>query len=63
VRRTIVGFHQDAEGDWVADLSCAHAQHVRHQPPFWDREWVLDDDQREARIGTELECRLCDDAA
>lgn len=30
VRRRIVGFHQDEGGDWVAELSCMHRQHVRH---------------------------------
>jgi len=50
--RTIVGFHRDEEGDWVAELSCDHAQHVRHRPPFWDREWVTTEEGRTARIGT-----------
>jgi hypothetical protein len=27
----IVGFHQDTEGDWVAELDCGHRQHVRHR--------------------------------
>ena len=29
---TIDGFHQDADGDWVAELSCLHDQRVRHEP-------------------------------
>ncbi|MHB8295114.1 MAG: DUF3565 domain-containing protein [Acidimicrobiales bacterium] len=32
--RRIVGFRGDAEGDWVAELSCWHSQHIRHRPPF-----------------------------
>lgn len=24
----IIGFHRDDEGDWVAELSCSHSQHV-----------------------------------
>lgn len=56
----IRGFHQDAEGDWVAELECAHTQHVRHRPPFQERAWVLDDRARRARIGQRLECPLCD---
>ena len=60
VIRTIDGFHQDDAGDWVAELSCLHNQHVRHQPPFWDRPWVIDPVQRAAHIGAELECPLCD---
>jgi tellurite methyltransferase len=62
MQRRIVGFHQDEDGDWVAELSCLHNQHVRHQPPFQDRPWVLDESQRAARIGAELDCRLCDRA-
>jgi hypothetical protein len=31
VERAIVGFHQDAEGDWVAKLACGHRQHVRQR--------------------------------
>jgi len=41
VDRLIVGFQQDDEGDWVAELSCGHNQHVRHRPPFRPRPWVL----------------------
>jgi tellurite resistance-related uncharacterized protein len=60
--RSIVGFHQDAEGDWVAELSCFHNQHVRHRPPFQPREWVLDPAGRSARIGAAVSCPLCDRA-
>jgi tellurite methyltransferase len=62
VIRTITGFHLDDEGDWVAELSCLHNQHVRHRPPFQVRSWVLDEAGREARIGTDIECSLCDRA-
>lgn len=58
----IVGFHCDAEGDWVAELSCLHNQHVRHRPPFQERPWVTTDAGRAARIGSEIECPLCDRA-
>ena len=57
-----MGFRRDEAGDWVAELSCLHAQHVRHHPPFRLAPWVLDDDQREARIGSHLDCPLCDRA-
>lgn len=60
--RTIVGFHQDGQGEWVASLSCWHRQHVRHQPPFRNRAWVLDQAGRTDRLGTEMECPLCDRA-
>jgi tellurite methyltransferase len=62
VIRTIDGFHQDAEGDWVAELSCLHNQHVRHRPPFFDRPWVTTGAGRDERVGSELECPLCDRA-
>jgi hypothetical protein len=62
MQRTIVGFHQDEAGDWVAELSCLHNQHVRHQPPFQERPWVVDETQRAAQVGAELNCPLCDRA-
>jgi tellurite methyltransferase len=62
MRRQIVGFHQDDEGDWVAELSCLHGQHVRHRPPFFDRPWVLTLEGRSEKIGSELACPLCDRA-
>ena len=46
----------------MAELSCLHGQHVRHRPPFQERAWVLDEVQRGERIGTELDCPLCDRA-
>ncbi|HYC31552.1 MAG TPA: DUF3565 domain-containing protein, partial [Gemmatimonadales bacterium] len=57
-----VGFHQDAEGHWVAELECGHGQHVRHEPPWQVRPWVLTEEGRAARRGTVLACRLCGDA-
>jgi tellurite methyltransferase len=58
--RTITGFHLDDEGDWVAELSCLHAQHVRHRPPFWEAAWIEDDVERAGRVGQSIECPLCD---
>jgi len=60
VIRAIAGFHQEDAGDWVADLSCLHGQHMRHRPPFQDRAWVTDTPMREARIGSSIDCPLCD---
>jgi tellurite methyltransferase len=62
VLRTIDGFHRDDAGDWVAELSCLHGQHVRHQPPFRERPWVLTEPGRAAHLGTALDCPLCDRA-
>jgi hypothetical protein len=59
VKRRIVGFHQDNAGDWVADLECGHGQHVRHQPPWTMRPWVLTEAGRNAFLGHELLCAKC----
>ncbi len=61
MKRRITGFHLDEFDDWVADLECSHTQHVRHRPPWQNRAWVIDPQQRERHIGRELDCRLCDD--
>lgn len=58
----MVAFHQDAVGDWVAELSCGHGQHVRHDPPFRERPWVLEAAGRDAKLGEPLDCPLCDRA-
>ena len=57
--RAITGFHQDAELQWVADLECGHGQHIRHDPPWQNRPWVLRREEREKFIGTFLPCMLC----
>lgn len=57
----IVGYHQDESGDWVADLACGHGQHVRHQPPFTSRPWVLTGQGRERYLGTQLKCKKCEE--
>lgn len=55
----ITGFHQDDEGQWVAELDCGHTQHMRHDPPWQQREWVLTEEGRAGQVGAELRCRLC----
>lgn len=62
MERAITGYHLDDEGDWVAELVCGHNQHVRHRPPFQLRPWVLVAGGRSARLGTPLDCPLCDRA-
>lgn len=59
IERRIVGFHQDDEGYWVADLECGHTQHVRHQPPWQLRLWVVTEQGRTAHLGTFLRCVEC----
>ena len=61
--RRIVGFHQDAERHWVAELECGHTQHVRHEPPLVSRPWVLTEAGRTRHLGTTLACRLCAETA
>ena len=57
--RAISGFRQDDEGDWVAELECGHGQHVRHDPPWQVRPWVVTAEGRAQRIGTTLRCMRC----
>jgi hypothetical protein len=56
---SIVGFHQDEEGHWVADLECGHTRHVRHEPPWMERPWVLTEEGRAGMLGTRLACAEC----
>lgn len=63
MRRRIIAFHQDEESHWVADLDCGHGQHVRHDPPWQVRPWVLDAESRRERLGAALECVRCDEEA
>lgn len=60
MQRQIVRFVTDDIGEWVAVLDCHHRQHVRHTPPFRVNPWVLDDRGRDGRLGTALDCPLCD---
>ncbi len=60
MERPIVGFGQDDEGVPLAWLSCGHAQHIRHTPPFVNRPWVLTEEGRASRLGQPLNCVRCD---
>jgi hypothetical protein len=55
----LLDFRQDEHGHWVAVLSCGHTQHLRHQPPWQSRAWVMDAEQRQARIGKGFICGWC----
>jgi len=59
IPRHITGFRQDADGHWVAELECGHPQHVRHNPPWEIRPWVLTEAARHAKIGATLDCVMC----
>ncbi len=56
-----MGYHQDDERHWVAELECGHTQHVRHDPPWQVRPWVVSPEGRAGRLGTTLECRRCEE--
>lgn len=60
MERVITGFHQDAAGDWVAELDCFHGQHTRHKPPFFNRPWTQSEQGRASMLGTTLDCVRCD---
>lgn len=57
--RRITGFHQDEERHWVAQLACGHNQHVRHNPPWQSRPWVVTETGRAQAIGAILRCKKC----
>lgn len=60
MEQPITGFHTDDEGHWVAELQCGHFQHVRHDPPWMVRPWVLTEAGRMSRLGAVLNCKKCD---
>jgi hypothetical protein len=60
MKQTIVGYHQDEEDHWVAELDCGHNQHVRHNPPLVNRPWVATLDGRDSMLGHQLNCVKCD---
>ncbi|MDE0145013.1 MAG: DUF3565 domain-containing protein [Nitrospira sp.] len=61
MKQRIIDFHRDEHGDWVADLECGHGQHVRHDPPWSERPWVVTPQGRERMLGETLACKKCDE--
>jgi hypothetical protein len=61
MRRAVIGFEKDEVGHWVARLECGHSIHVRHDPPWTVRAWVLHEEERAKRLGREMECKRCDE--
>lgn len=59
VERRIVGYHQDEEQHWIAELECGHTQHMRHDPPWQVRLWVTTPEGRAGRLGSTLQCSRC----
>lgn len=60
MKQAITGFHLDEEHHWVEELSCAHFQHVRHNPPWQERPWVMTESGRASMLGQMLNCKKCD---
>ena len=60
MKKRIVGFHLDEEQHWVAELECGHNQHVRHNPPWTIRPWVITEEGRDRALGHKLNCKKCD---
>ena len=60
MQQAIIGFHLDDEQHWVADLACGHTQHVRHDPAWQNRPWVMTEQGRKEKLGVMLECKKCD---
>ncbi|MDN4503483.1 DUF3565 domain-containing protein [Alteromonadaceae bacterium BrNp21-10] len=63
MRQSIIGYHLDEEQHWVAELACGHNQHVRHNPPWTNRPWVISEAGRQSKMGVELACKKCDEGA
>ncbi|MEH6457861.1 MAG: DUF3565 domain-containing protein [Cocleimonas sp.] len=63
MERKITGYHLDEHKDWVAELDCHHGQHVRHNPPFINRSWVISEQGRNSKLGEYLHCKKCDENA
>jgi len=60
MEQPITGFHLDEEHHWVAELVCGHFQHVRHNPPWVERPWVITEAGRTNMLGQQLNCKKCD---
>lgn len=63
MKQKIKSFHLDEFNDWVAELDCHHGQHVRHNPPFVNRPWVITAEGRESKLREVLNCKKCDENA
>lgn len=61
MQQAILSFHLDEQGHWVADLGCGHGQHVRHDPPWQNRPWVLTEQGRKEKLGMMLEYKKCEE--
>lgn len=60
MEQPISGYLLDDEVQWVAVLACGHVQHVRHNPPWIERPWVVTEAGRASTLGYRLDCKKCD---
>ena len=60
MQQPMMRFERDEWGDWVAYLACGHRQHVRHNPPWINRAWVMTVEGRAEKLGVCLACKDCD---
>jgi len=61
-KRRIIDFHQDEFKDWIADLECGHSQHMRHNPPWQNRPWIIKKSSRQQQLGRLINCKVCTEA-
>ena len=57
--RRIIAFRLDDDGDWIAELECGHTIHMRHNPPWQTRPWVLTEEGRSRMLGATFVCIQC----
>ena len=64
-KQAIVGFRKEGSFQpgqaphWVAELKCGHLQLIRHQPPLFNRPWLITQVGRAAMLGCLLACKQC----
>jgi hypothetical protein len=58
--RKIIGFQQDQQNVWVAQLECGHTLHMRHNPPWVTRPWVITSEGRQSHFGMTVVCNKCE---
>ena len=63
MKQAVVRFNQEDAGEWVVELACGHARHVRHKPPWENYVWITSKQGRQQKVGQLIECRLCDQQA
>jgi hypothetical protein len=63
VKQAIKSYHQDEESHWVAELNCGHFQHIKHNPLWTSRPWVISEKGRARMLGMQLNCVKCDEVA